>query len=323
MQADLFRSPLAAHSAVAPPPRLAEPRAGAAFRDEALARRLERTGRFRVLRRLEPRPAGLPAGSLPPAGMRVGVVLDTETTGLDRRTDEVVEIGMVSFTFDEDFRIHDVVDVFGGLREPSIPMPPEVTRLTGITPEMLAGRSVDARAVADFVAPASIVVAHNARFDRPFCEKTFPGFEAKPWACSVAEVPWRAIGYESSRLEHLVNRVGLFHDGHRAVDDCHALLEVLAVGRHDATETPFQTLMRSASRTRVEISAEKSPFQSKDLLKQRGYRWSDGSDGRSRCWRTEVDEDEVEAELRFLRERVYRAAAHVPCRRMGAADRYR
>ena len=33
---------------------------------------------------------------------------------------------------------------------------------------------------------------------------------------------------EGSRLGYLLNSAGLFHQAHRAVDDCHALLEILA-----------------------------------------------------------------------------------------------
>jgi hypothetical protein len=35
-------------------------------------------------------------------------------------------------------------------------------------------------------------------------------------------------GFEGSRLSYLLNGAGFFHQAHRAVDYCHALLEILA-----------------------------------------------------------------------------------------------
>jgi hypothetical protein len=38
----------------------------------------------------------------------------------------------------------------------------------------------------------------------------------------------------------------------------------------------------------------------------RKYRWNDGGDGRPRSWHIEIDEDLLDAEMRFLRQEIYR-----------------
>jgi DNA polymerase III subunit epsilon len=86
----------------------------------------------------------------------------------------------------------------------------------------------DRRAVSSFVNDAVIVIAHNASFDRKFAERYWPIFQRKAWGCSATEVEWRKHGYEGSRLGYLLNGAGFFHQANRAVDDCHALLEILA-----------------------------------------------------------------------------------------------
>jgi DNA polymerase III subunit epsilon len=287
---------------------------------EAAAKRLEDSGAYRVLRKLVPRPVVSRSDSTLP---RLAVLVDTETTGLQHSRHEVIEIGAVAFTYDDEGKVGDVVGVYSGLRQPSSPIPPDVTRLTGITDEMVAGREIDNATLDALIEPADLVIAHNAGFDRPFCEKLSRSFIPKAWACSVSEIRWADRGFEGNKLGYLVGQSGLFHEGHRATDDCHALLEVLARPTDDGT-TPFAELLRSSARSRVRIFAENSPFDMKDHLKARGYRWSDGSDGRPKAWWIEIDEEHYDEELSYLRRDIYRWDEAEPLSiRLTAHDRFR
>jgi DNA polymerase-3 subunit epsilon len=282
---------------------------------------LEATGDYRVLRRLQPRP--VVSSRTLCDGEKIAVILDTETTGLDHTRDEVIELGMVAFVHDEEGRIGDLIGTFNGLREPGVPISPEITRLTGITPEMVAGQVLDLEAVERFIAPADLVIAHNARFDRPFCERLSKGFRVKAWACSHSEIPWSGFGFEGSKLGYLLTQCGWFHQGHRAVEDCHALLEVLAAPLPSGAELPFGHLLASARKALVRIWAEGSPFDMKDVLKARGYRWNDGTDSRPKAWWVEVDEETGEAELTFLRREVYRREVEPYTQTITAFERFR
>ena len=81
-------------------------------------------------------------------GEKIGIILDTETTGLDYRRHEIIELGMVMFTYGAE-GIRDVVGVFDELREPGEPIAPDITRITGITDDMVAGQSIDPAAAHD------------------------------------------------------------------------------------------------------------------------------------------------------------------------------
>ncbi|MGY3692199.1 hypothetical protein ACVIGA_002279 [Bradyrhizobium sp. USDA 3240] len=63
-------------------------------------------------------------------------------------------------------------------------------------------------------------------------------------------------------------------------------------------------LLETARKPTVRIWAEQSPFDVKDLLKRRGYRWSDGSDGRPRSWYIDLGETSADEEIAFLRSEV-------------------
>ena len=112
---------------------------------ESTARMLEATGDYRVLRRLQPRPVAVSRS--PRQGEKIAVIVDTETTGLDQTRDEVIELGMIALTYDGDGQVGDVIGTFNALREPGVPISPEITRLTGITPDMFRCRSFSSRSL--------------------------------------------------------------------------------------------------------------------------------------------------------------------------------
>jgi DNA polymerase-3 subunit epsilon len=291
----------------------------AAVSHEDMVRQLEASGRYRVVRRIEPRPVVLE----PKAGFPyIGLLVDTETTGLNWRTEEVIEIGAIAFTYDAGGGFGDIIGTFSALQQPSKPIPPEITELTGITDEMVAGQAIDQEALRRFIEPADLIIAHNAGFDRPFCEAMSDSFRDKDWGCSNVEIGWRARGFEGSKLGYLLQQSGLFHNGHRALDDCFALLEVLLSPKDGSTA--LAELLASARRTVNRIWAEHSPFDAKDKMKARGYRWSGGADGSPKAWWTEVGAEGLEAELTWLRTEVYnRADIDPPVHILTARDRYR
>lgn len=301
--------------------RAAKRASAVSMSETEMVRHLVQTGNYRVLERLIPRPIATNVQSGFPLKC---LILDTETTGLDHRKHEIIEIGAVAFTFNESGEIGDVTGVYGGLQQPSTPIPPEITALTGITDDMVAGQIIDMTALRRLIMPADLIIAHNAGFDRPFCEAFSPAFDGKAWACSNSEIDWSVRGFEGTKLGYLIGQAGYFHDGHRAVDDCFALLEVLARKTAEAPQAAFAELYAASLRSRVRIYAEHSPFDMKDHLKARGYRWSDGSDGRPKSWWIEISEDLHEDELHYLRTEIYQwPEADPPTRHLTAFDRFR
>lgn len=268
----------------------------------AMADTLSKSEDYRVLRRLVARPLYAPTIE---QDVRTAVLLDTETTGLDCHRDEIIELGMVKFDYRPDGSIVGVRDTFSAFNEPSLPISAEVTALTGITAEMVAGHRIDEASVNAFVEDAAITIAHNSGFDRKFAERYWPVFEHKAWGCSATEIEWRKHGFAGAQLGYLLNGAGFFHQAHRAVDDCHALLEVLAHELPTTGAPALALLLETARRPTVRVWAERSPFELKESLKKRGYRWNDGSDGRPKSWYLDVCETALDDEIAFLRTEIY------------------
>lgn len=264
------------------------------------ARLLDAHSDFKVIRRITPRKSFSENDG---RALSKGVIVDTETTGIDHDKDAIIELGMVLFEFDPETGIaYNVLDSFDQLEDPGFPIPPEATAVHGITDEMVAGKHIDEASVEQFLEGVSLVVAHNSKFDRVFMEKRLPIFESLPWGCSFAQVDWDEEGIGSAKLEYIAYKYGFFYDAHRADVDCFALLEVLQQKLPKSGELVLKTILNSLGQKSYTVYAIGSPFETKDTLKARAYRW----DGDKKCWHITVTGDEaLKAEVAWLKSSVY------------------
>jgi DNA polymerase-3 subunit epsilon len=156
-------------------------------------------------------------------------VLDVETTGFDKETDRIIEVGIVTF------ERGDVVERWGAFVNPGIPIPEVVTKLTGITDEMVSGAPPFegvAAEVAERLTGVGIS-AYNLSFDRGFvrAELGRAGFswpEDAPYLDPLVFVRQLHKEQASKKLGDVAARLGIeLAQAHRAVDDAEATGRVL------------------------------------------------------------------------------------------------
>ena len=176
-----------------------------------------------------------------------------------------------------------------------------------MTDDDVRGERIDVDAASALIALSSLIVAHNARFDRPFIERVLPAARARPWACTRAEIPWTTEGFPRQALHCLLCAYGVYaRDRGRALADCEAGVWLLTQRLPLSGEPVLAVMRRQALAPTVRLWAIRAPFPAKDALRARGYRWMPrmwNGIGRSR-W-TEVEPDELESEFAWLREKVY------------------
>ncbi len=284
--------------------------------------KLESTGNYKVIERL-PMVEQYNAAN-PAVEIRKGVYVDVETTGLSHASDKVIELAIVPFEFDKEGNIYKVGEAFDQFQDPGVPISEEITRLTSITDEMVAGKNIDVAAVESVLAGVSLVIAHNAGFDRPFCEQISDVFKELHWACSISDVNWREESFESPKLVFLAYKFGFFYDAHRANIDCLAGIHLLSKALPQSNIPVLKKLLGNARKTTHRLHAVGAPFDKKDLLKSRGYRWNSGDDGSQKCWFKNVADDAYEEELKYLEQSIYESdVAHLPVDKMTAKERYK
>ncbi len=165
------------------------------------------------------------------------VVFDTETTGLDFSSDQIIELAAVKIIKNERDKIVicDEMDEFISLPEGE-KLDPFVVNLTGITDEMLREKGISMTLAAKRFFDMScdgptLLVAHNAQFDLMFTRNLLRGCK---YSCKLDFLDTLTV-YKDRRpyphkLKDAITAYGLdgkVQNSHRAIDDVKALVEVL------------------------------------------------------------------------------------------------
>jgi len=155
------------------------------------------------------------------------VVVDIETTGGGRSNHRITEIGALKVKGGK------VIDEFQTLLNPERHIPAGITRLTGITNDMVKTAPKFDAVADDFKAfmDGSIFVAHNVNFDYGFIREEY-GRLGRPFRypklCTVASMRQFYPGLKSYSLANLCREFSIDLNGHhRAFVDARAATELL------------------------------------------------------------------------------------------------
>lgn len=153
----------------------------------------------------------------------IGGCIDVETTGLSAFSDEIVELALVLFRYDQD-GIKEIIECYSGLREPHCEISSGAQKVHGLSMEDLAGQSLDLPRIKEMIARADFLLAHNASFDKGFVRRILPETRTMRWYCTMTGINWSG----SRGLQNQLAMHGIATDqAHRALDDVEGLLTLL------------------------------------------------------------------------------------------------
>ncbi|OIO00449.1 MAG: hypothetical protein AUJ51_10285 [Elusimicrobia bacterium CG1_02_56_21] len=145
--------------------------------------------------------------------------IDVETTGLSPRSARVCEVAAIGFCGAER------VGTLSELINPGLPIPPEVSRIHGITDSMVKDSpsfgTVAPRLLA--MLEGSVLVAHNADFDLGFlkaeCERVGLRFP-KLYVVDTLVIARKSWKFQSNRLGNIAGELNISNENwHRALSD--------------------------------------------------------------------------------------------------------
>jgi DNA polymerase-3 subunit epsilon len=155
------------------------------------------------------------------------VVIDLETTGGSALFDRVMEVAAIRM---QNGVVQDRLEC---LVEPGMPIPPFVTRITGINANLVRGKPAFDTLLPDLrrLMEGAVLVAHNVAFDGSFLASAFKRVNT-PWEgdrlCTLRLARRLIPGLHSYRLDSLCAFLGFpFVQRHRAGPDAEATLQVL------------------------------------------------------------------------------------------------
>ncbi len=211
--------------------------------------------------------------------MKNVLILDLETSGLDREHDEVIELGYVLWSVEHRSMVECYSAVLlgeGNAAEIFNAIPPGV-RAFGTDPEIawtIAGHAAQ---------QADIVLAHQADFDRAFVWRAASSFESSmpyegaadllrpTWVCTLEDMVWPVTSaYHSLVAIALAHGVAVT-SAHRAINDC-LLLARLLERLGDEADDRLHLALQRASRPKAEFIA-RTAYKDKDLVKSAGFHW--------------------------------------------------
>jgi DNA polymerase-3 subunit epsilon len=197
------------------------------------------------------------------SNLRFAAILDLETTGLDPNVDRAIEVAVMLFDVQHAQGVASFASLIRGA--PSN----EAYAINHIPPAMLPeARDPDEvwQAVRWIIAPAQIIIVHNAAFDRQFTPDL-----GRPFVCSENDIvyPGRARG---GALASLALSFGLgVASAHRAMVDVDTLSRILT--RLAEMGHSLESVLLRAMRPKVRCHSL-APFGQKEIVKAAGFRWN-------------------------------------------------
>lgn len=196
------------------------------------------------------------------------LIVDSETTGLDPKSDFVVEVAAVLFSLKHVAVIETFQALIHGTSNPAEHInriPAEILHF-GMNSASVWGT------VAEMISRADCILAHNAPFDRSFIERQIDNIEI-PWVCSMRDIDWPEKS-ESRKLVEVVIAHGVPVIGaHRALTDVDMLVRLL----HRVADRGVNlTALFKDATTPKPLVAALVPFERKDEAKAAGFSWNAG-----------------------------------------------
>jgi DNA polymerase-3 subunit epsilon len=208
------------------------------------------------------------------------LILDVETTGLDPKTDELIELGAILYSVPHRTSIAQLSTLIPiaatNTAEAINRIPADAAR--SLTADDL---QTTMNLFQTWLDRADYLVAHNASFDRQWLGQPPTPASDKPWLCTFEHFQWPHNEKPTSLINTALNHGIGVSSAHRALTDCQLIAALF--DRVDSFDALLDDAIRESFEVKYRAIANVS-YEQRDRAKARGYRW----DGGRREWYKEI-----------------------------------
>ena len=153
-------------------------------------------------------------------------IIDIETTGLDPKVDEIIEISAIKI------RDNKIVSEYSTLIKPQHEISDFITNLTGITNEMVDDKPAINIVLNDYFdfLDNDIIVGHNINFDINFLYDASIKYYNKPFEndyIDTLRLSRKYLSLENNKLGTIANFFNIDYSGaHRSLNDCYITFNI-------------------------------------------------------------------------------------------------
>ena len=210
------------------------------------------------------------------------LIVDTETTGLDKEKDEVIEVGCILF----DVSSRCVLSQLSFLLPVSSNNAEYINRISPKVSNIPQPWEEAINLFSRIVEHCDLIIAHNVEFDKKwFGQGKLPTLNKK-WVCSLDDINWSFKKSLKSRPS--ITDLALAFDIpvwnlHRALSDCYYLAEVFKRCSN------LEEMLSKAAEPRYLYKALVS-YEDRFLAKDAGFKWNSPVQG---AWTRKLSEYEA------------------------------
>ena len=152
------------------------------------------------------------------------VAIDVETTGLSPFNNELIEISAIKY------QKNKKIDTFSTLIKPKVKIPYYITKITGITNEMVQNAPEIEEVMPELIGfiGEHELVAHNANFDYKFIQNYSGNSFSKNKVIDTVDIGRKLYPeLPNHKLGTIAKHIGITEDGfHRAEFDCECCAQI-------------------------------------------------------------------------------------------------
>jgi DNA polymerase III subunit epsilon len=195
--------------------------------------------------------------------MKNVLIVDTETTGVDREKDHVIELGCILWNVEH----RCAVELYSRL----LPAESNAAEAINGIPAALLSTLKDAGTwdgFAELTDEAEACVAHQADFDRAFVERHVA--IEMPWICTREDMRWPRAGTGESLIATALAHGVAVVSAHRAISDC------LLIARLFETVPDIDVRLEAALAHALLPKARLvslAPYEEREIVKASGFKW--------------------------------------------------